>query len=57
LAFRLTGSIDVVYLLGPLTIIACLAGVWLLARAVVGPIEALFARWRSKASISTISRP
>jgi len=43
LAFRLTGSIDVVYLLGPLTIIACLAGVWLLARAVVGPIEALFA--------------
>ncbi len=43
LAFRLTGSIDVVYVLGPLTIIACLAGVWLLARAVVGPIEALVA--------------
>src|SRR5258708_14172478 len=43
LAFRMTGSIDVVYALGPLAMIACMIGVWLLAREVTGPIEALIA--------------
>src|SRR5258705_4734684 len=42
-SLRLTGSIDVVYVLGPLTIIACMIGVWLLAREVTGQIEALIA--------------
>src|SRR5262245_8294660 len=42
-AFRLTGTIEVVYVLGPLAIIGCMAGVWLLAREVTGRVEALIA--------------
>jgi hypothetical protein len=43
LAFRLAGSTDIVYTLGPLAMIASLIGVWLLAREVTGQIEALIA--------------
>jgi len=41
--YRLTGLIDSVYLLGPLAAVICLYGVWLLARKVVGAVEALIA--------------
>ena len=34
--YRLTGSIDSVYLLGPLAAVVCFYGVWLLARDTVG---------------------
>src|SRR5262249_45158057 len=41
--FRVTGSVDSVYVLGPVAIIACMVGVWLLAREMVGQFEALIA--------------
>jgi hypothetical protein len=40
---RLTGSIDSVYVLGPLAAVLCLYGVYLLARDIVGPLQALLA--------------
>jgi 4-amino-4-deoxy-L-arabinose transferase-like glycosyltransferase len=43
LAYRLTGQIDAVYLLGPLAAVVCLYAVWLLARDVAGEIKALIA--------------
>lgn len=43
LIYRLTGTIDSVYLLGPLAAVACFYGVWLLAREVVDDITALIA--------------
>jgi len=41
--YRLTNQVEVVYLLGPLAVVACIYVVWLLARRLVGPIEALIA--------------
>jgi dolichyl-phosphate-mannose-protein mannosyltransferase len=41
--YRMTGSIDSVYLLGPLAAVLCFYLVWLLARDVVGPFQALIA--------------
>ena len=41
--YRLTGTIDAVYILGPLAGVTCLYAVWLLAREVAGPIRALIA--------------
>lgn len=43
LAYRITGHIGVVYVLGPLAIVACFAGVYLLSRDIVGPVQALIA--------------
>ena len=43
LAYRLTGQIDAVYMLGPLAAAVCLYAVWLLAREVAGEIKALIA--------------
>jgi hypothetical protein len=43
LALRTSGSIDAVYILGPLAAVICLYGVWLLGRNVVGPFAALLA--------------
>ena len=43
LAFRVTGNINAVYLLGPLTIAAFFIGVYLLARDLAGPVQALIA--------------
>ena len=43
LAYRLTGQIDVVYILGPLAAVICLYAVWLLAREVAGELKALIA--------------
>ena len=43
LAYRLTGQIDAVYILGPLAAVVCLYAVWLLARDVAGEIKALIA--------------
>jgi hypothetical protein len=43
LAYRLTGQIDAVYVLGPLAAVLCLYGVWLLAREVASEFEALIA--------------
>ena len=43
LAHRLTGTIDSVYVLGPLAAVLCLLGVWLLARELVGELKALIA--------------
>src|SRR5262245_40111183 len=43
LAFRLTGLIDAVYILGPLAAAVCCYAVWLLAREVAGPMKALIA--------------
>jgi hypothetical protein len=41
--YRLTNQVEVVYLLGPLAAVVCMYVVWLLARRLVGPIEALIA--------------
>jgi 4-amino-4-deoxy-L-arabinose transferase-like glycosyltransferase len=41
--YRLTSTIDSVYLLGPLAAVLCLYGVWLLARDVVDDLTALIA--------------
>ncbi len=43
LAYRLTGAIDAVYILGPLAAVICLYAVWLLAREVAGDLKALIA--------------
>jgi 4-amino-4-deoxy-L-arabinose transferase-like glycosyltransferase len=43
LAYRLTGQLDAVYLLGPLAAVICLYAVWLLAREMVGELKALIA--------------
>jgi hypothetical protein len=43
LLYRLTGSIDSIYLLGPLAAVLCFYGVWRLAREVTGEVEALVA--------------
>ena len=43
LAYRLTGQIDAVYILGPLAAAICLYAVWLLAREVAGETKALIA--------------
>src|SRR5579864_2212255 len=43
LVFRASGSIDAVYILGPLAAVICLCGVWLLGREVVSPFAALLA--------------
>src|SRR5258705_10015409 len=43
LAYRLTGRIDAVYILGPLAAVICLYAVWLLARDVAGEMKALVA--------------
>jgi 4-amino-4-deoxy-L-arabinose transferase-like glycosyltransferase len=41
--YRATGQIDAVYLLGPFAAVLCLWGVYLLARDIVGPLQALIA--------------
>lgn len=41
--YRLTGTIDAVYVLGPLAGVTCLYAVWLLAREMAGPMRALTA--------------
>src|SRR5258707_10658430 len=43
LLYRATGSLDAIYLLGPLAAVLCFWGVWLLAREFVGKFEALIA--------------
>jgi hypothetical protein len=43
LAYRTTGAIDAVYILGPLAAAVCCYAVWLLARDVAGPLKALIA--------------
>ena len=43
LAYRLTGSIYSVYVLGPLSAVACLYFVWRFGRVTVGPVTALVA--------------
>jgi Dolichyl-phosphate-mannose-protein mannosyltransferase len=43
LIYRLLGHVDAVYLLGPLAAVVCLYGVWLLARELVSPVQALLA--------------
>src|SRR6476661_2216585 len=41
--YRLTGSVDAVYVLGPLAAVFCFYVVWLLARDLVGSFQALIA--------------
>jgi 4-amino-4-deoxy-L-arabinose transferase-like glycosyltransferase len=43
LAYRLTGEVNIVYLLGPLSAVLCMLFVWRLAREVVEPTTALVA--------------
>ena len=43
LVYRLTGQVNSVYLLGPLAVIACFTGVYLLARDIAGGPQALIA--------------
>ena len=43
LAYRVTGAIDAVYILGPLAAAVCCYAVWLLARDVAGTMKALIA--------------
>jgi 4-amino-4-deoxy-L-arabinose transferase-like glycosyltransferase len=43
LTYRLTGQIDSIYALGPLAVIACFIAVYLLARDIAGPVQALIA--------------
>ncbi len=43
LFYRLTGQIEVVYVLGPLAVIGCFIGVYVLARDIAGPVQALIA--------------
>ncbi len=43
LAYRLTGQVEVVYALGPLAVIGCFVAIFLLARDIVGPVQALIA--------------
>jgi Dolichyl-phosphate-mannose-protein mannosyltransferase len=42
-AYRATGQIDAVYVLGPLVVVLCLYAVWLLARETLGAFEGLIA--------------
>ncbi len=42
-AYRLTGQIDAVYVLGPLAVVVCLYAVWLLGRETLGAFEGLIA--------------
>src|SRR5258705_12139380 len=41
--YRLTGSVNAVYLLGPLSAVSCMVAVWLLGRDIVGGLQALIA--------------
>jgi 4-amino-4-deoxy-L-arabinose transferase-like glycosyltransferase len=43
LVYRISGSVYSVYLLGPLAAVACMYGVWLLGRDIVGGFQALIA--------------
>jgi hypothetical protein len=43
LVYRMTGQLDAVYVLGPLSAAICLFVVWRLARCVTGPVEAFAA--------------
>ena len=43
LFYRITGHIEIVYLLGPLAVATCFLAVYLLSRDIVGPVQALFA--------------
>lgn len=43
IAYRLTGQIDVVYVLGPLAVAVCFYAVWRLARETTGPLTGLVA--------------
>lgn len=43
LAYRITGHVGVVYVLGPLSVAACFLGVYLLSRDIVGPVQAFVA--------------
>jgi hypothetical protein len=43
LVYRLTGSVEAVYVLGPLAAVLCFYGIWLLAREVVDEFTALIA--------------
>jgi 4-amino-4-deoxy-L-arabinose transferase-like glycosyltransferase len=43
LAYRITGQIDAVYILGPLAVVICFYAVWLLAREMIGDVKALIA--------------
>jgi hypothetical protein len=43
LVYRLVGHVDAVYLLGPVAAVICCYGVWLLARELVGAVQALLA--------------
>ncbi len=43
LIYRLTGQIESVYALGPLAVIGCFIAVYLLARDITGPVQALIA--------------
>ena len=43
LGYRLTGAAESVYALGPLAVIACFIAVYLLARDIAGPVQALIA--------------
>ncbi len=43
LVYRLTGEIDSIYFIAPIVVMACYAGVYLLARDIAGPVQALIA--------------
>src|SRR5437870_5886642 len=43
LVYRLTGSVEAAYVLGPLAAVLCFYGIWLLAREVVDEFTALIA--------------
>lgn len=43
LVYRLTGRIDSIYLIAPVVVMVCYAGVFLLARDIAGPVQALIA--------------
>jgi 4-amino-4-deoxy-L-arabinose transferase-like glycosyltransferase len=43
LVYHLTGRIDSIYILAPLSVVACFAAVYLLARDIAGPAQALIA--------------
>jgi 4-amino-4-deoxy-L-arabinose transferase-like glycosyltransferase len=43
LVYRITGQVKSVYVLGPLAVIGCFVAVYLLARDIAGPVQALIA--------------
>ena len=43
IAYRLTGQIDAVYVLGPLAVVVCFYATWRLARETIGPVAGLIA--------------